>query len=345
MTFYHVMIVLFESVDPEDRNVRLGKLRKAQRNAAGAYDMAKEPTSKDTYARKTMRIRGIIDKHSVPKDAPIRNHLAKNSKFARSYHRAGKGGQDRNAALQKIAQDAMRVRSKDTKVDREARTIRTFKVRKAGKKAAVASNLAKKAGNYDAATRLHMKSVRAKYIADVHGPAGTDAGKRDYKRNHRQSLRGLSRGNPKPAAKAVSNSLPPKKTGKTGKIADVQPKLKKNSPINKEVRTKRIHAILKKGDAHIKAYHDNISSKTTPGAARSVDDKGKQLTARDHHLTTQRTHAIAAKFTKHPHQRAKLNSAIRLLRKGQSTVGSSKDWRKLRYPLADKGFDGRRKPE
>lgn len=229
-------------------------------------------------------------------------HIATRNKTGMAMHRATK------QALVKAV----------PKVDPETRAIRRYKIMQHANHLRSAASIARKAGDTMSSLKLGARARKASGIAKAYG--GDSKAKNIWQNVHRDTARKYA----KPSA---------------AKVAPLEPKLKKNSPVSREGRKARFQKLLAKADVHIKGREAWMNhGEPTGHVQKRGPDKGEPMTAFDHGIEAKRAHMIVAKFLKAKHQRGTEHKAIRYLRKGMDTTGRFKNWTKLRNPLQKHGI-------
>lgn len=217
------------------------------------------------------------------------------------------------------------------KIDPETRAIRLHAIRKAAGKFRNMANVAKSA-NPDQSLRYNYHANRLQFAADARKSPTL---KTKYYNVHQEPVRQNDK-----TAMAIANAVNASKS--------IKPALKKKSKIDPATRKTRIDQLVMAGERSKLARKASIAGDEHRAKKLGVSGYSKMFGAGkesrepkrafDHSLDAQRAHAIAAKFTKLPHQRGKLNKVIQYLRKGQATTGRFPDWRKLAHPLSKFGI-------
>lgn len=371
-----------EAVDPEDRNLRMSKLRKAHSLAIKAHQLAgvvqsKQHKSQDVvktnhsrsgeYYAKALRVKAMLQKHALPA-GDKRTEADYEVRRLRHFHRMHTA--DKHDSLKASRLQRMSWRQPVLpKVDQEARQIRVSALRKALKRSEGAEKLISKAANVSPKIKSYQanKTTRLQLAIGAYAPGANPAAKAklsSFKYAHR-SLRGGLPKKPDTLQATRGYDIYGKtansKQNARGKIDNIVAFIPKKSKVDRETRTARLKAILRSADAHEKASNDWIKRTTTPGAASKHMRKYPGLdgtmhspsarlpappTALYHDIERERRHLAVAKFISNKAVRKSLlNNRVRL-RKGLASLKKSKDtWQQYEWPLHKQGFNKYRQPE
>jgi hypothetical protein len=320
-----VKVLLLESVDPEDRKLRQRKLLDKSRSLYRGHSAALQAGNKQ--AAEKLFMRSMRAKYIAHRD--------KNQMDAY-----------RSAMHSDRAPSHVGSLSKGKGVDSEDRKVRLRRILdKANKLRSMAS--VTKSADPTAASRMIMTARLHTDMANAYKKGGNAKRKwqnvwRDSDRELRLKIKSAGFGAKPPSM--TPDQLRDFKAGHIAKNIKFQwrPFIKKGSKVDPVNRSTRLAKIMLKADDIKVAKNHAMAGNTHSANALGVPGKARGLFAGDdkrslhhgHDLT--RAHMIVAKFLKRPGNRAKMNTAIRMLRKGQSIIGVT-GMSKLKHPLKQFG--------